>query len=329
MRALLFSAGLGTRLRPYTNHRPKPAIPFLGLPLMYYNLYHLKMAGVTDIVVNVHYHAEQIQQLLKRPELSDFNFHISHEIEKPLGNAGGIDHARSYFSKGEDFITVNSDALFVAQSDTIINDFIKDHKKNNPLCTLWLTKHPELQKTLNPVWVDENGFIKGFGIDIKDTDELEPYHFTGYQAYNQRFFDILPQGESNLFYEVLTQQIKEGQPVRAFIHNCSWWETGDFDNFLKATADFIHQQHKATTPTLYDRVCTYFKKSLSYKTAISEGVTSLTPQSMNFDKHQLSGIVFVDNDVELNNHSVKNAIINKKSVLTKNSANEMVFSESV
>ena len=60
MRALVFAAGLGTRLRPLTDTMPKAMVPVLGKPLLYHTLTHLTAAGATEIVVNVHHFADQI-----------------------------------------------------------------------------------------------------------------------------------------------------------------------------------------------------------------------------------------------------------------------------
>ena len=87
---MILAAGLGTRLRPYTDHYAKPALPFLNTPLLYYAVALLEKAGATQFVINAHYKPEQILELSKNiPGVRTRTF-VSVEEEKPLGSGGGV-----------------------------------------------------------------------------------------------------------------------------------------------------------------------------------------------------------------------------------------------
>ena len=93
MKAMVFAAGLGTRLRPITDSLPKALVPVCGQPLLYHTLHKLKAAGYSDVVVNVHHFAGQIKEYLAT---HDFGMHIgiSDESSALLETGGGILHAK-------------------------------------------------------------------------------------------------------------------------------------------------------------------------------------------------------------------------------------------
>ena len=124
MKAMVFAAGLGTRLRPLTDKMPKALVPVRGVPMLGRVLTKLRGAGIDSFVVNVHHFAEQIEQYL-----SDHDFGapvaISREPGEPLETGGGIKHAAPLLHSGEGrFLVHNVDILsdldvrwFLAQDD--------------------------------------------------------------------------------------------------------------------------------------------------------------------------------------------------------------------
>ena len=88
MKAFVLAAGLGTRLRPLTEHIPKPLIPILNIPSLFYTLCLLKQAGIREIICNIHAHADAIKNFIKASDLSGLENSFS---EEPviLGTGGG------------------------------------------------------------------------------------------------------------------------------------------------------------------------------------------------------------------------------------------------
>lgn len=109
-RAMILAAGLGTRMRPLTNDRPKPLIEVRGKALIDHAIDRLVAAGVTLVVVNVHYRAEMLKAHLARRR--DVEIRISEEGSELLGTGGGILKVLLHF-EGEPFFVHNSDSIWV------------------------------------------------------------------------------------------------------------------------------------------------------------------------------------------------------------------------
>ena len=92
MNALILAAGLGTRLRPLTDHMPKALVPVAGKPLLHHTIHTLRRAGATSIVVNVHHFTEQIVHYLSTHDFG-LPIHISDESQQLLNTGGAIRHA--------------------------------------------------------------------------------------------------------------------------------------------------------------------------------------------------------------------------------------------
>lgn len=107
MRALIFAAGLGTRLRPLTDTMPKAMVPVLGKPLLYHTLTHLTAAGATEIVVNVHHFADQIINYITQKDWG-IPIRISDERQQLLNTGGGLRQALSLFTPSEAPILIHN-----------------------------------------------------------------------------------------------------------------------------------------------------------------------------------------------------------------------------
>ena len=137
MKAMIFAAGLGTRLRPLTDTMPKALVPVAGVPMLQRVLCKLRDAGIDAFVVNVHHFAEQIEAFLTE---NDFGVPvaISREAGTPLETGGGIRHAAPLLASPEGrFLVHNVDIL----SDLDINWFLRQDAPEN-LATLLLTDAP-------------------------------------------------------------------------------------------------------------------------------------------------------------------------------------------
>lgn len=111
MKAMIFAAGLGTRLRPLTDTMPKALVPVCGEPLLWHVLMKLKAAGITDVTVNVHHFADMITDYLDRLGDTGLNISISDERDKLLETGGGIRHAEKYLAGQGSFLVHNVDIL--------------------------------------------------------------------------------------------------------------------------------------------------------------------------------------------------------------------------
>lgn len=131
MNAMIFAAGLGTRLRPLTNECPKAMVELDGKPLLEHTIMKLKSYGVERIVVNVHHFADKVTSFL---EGNDFGVDIvvSDEKDLLLDTGGALKKAESLFIPGKPILIHNVDVL----SDFDISSLIKEHMDSNALATL-------------------------------------------------------------------------------------------------------------------------------------------------------------------------------------------------
>src|SRR3984893_3563559 len=139
MKALVLSAGYGERLRPLTEKIPKPLLTMGGRPFIHYPFLMLKHAGITEIAINVHLLADQIQDALG--DGSSLGVKITYSPEKTLRGTGGpLPALRSFFGK-ESFVVLNSDTIRGLDLLAII----EFHHQRGALATRALAelRHPE------------------------------------------------------------------------------------------------------------------------------------------------------------------------------------------
>ena len=132
MKALIFAAGLGTRLRPLTDDRPKALVEINGITLLEIVIRRLKKAGVTDIIVNVHHHAQMIIDFLNSKNNFDINIVISDERDELLETGGGLLKAADFFADGKPFFVHNVDIL----SNIDLKKMYEKHVKSKAVATL-------------------------------------------------------------------------------------------------------------------------------------------------------------------------------------------------
>lgn len=133
--AIIFSAGLGTRFKPWTDTHPKALALVNGKSLLQRNIEYLQQYGITDVVVNVHHFAHQIIETVKANKGWGSNIHISDESDEVLETGGGLMKARHLLDKGEPFVSLNVDIL----TDLDLNKLLAFHKQHKPLVTFGVT----------------------------------------------------------------------------------------------------------------------------------------------------------------------------------------------
>jgi N-acetyl-alpha-D-muramate 1-phosphate uridylyltransferase len=144
-KALIFAAGLGTRLKPFTDFHPKALAIVNGKPLLQRNLEYLQSYGINDFVINVHHFANQITNFLEANDNFGARISISHEIDQPLETGGGLLFAREFLQEATaPFITMNADIL----TDLNIGEMYTNHLAKNPLVSLAVTNRKSSRKLL-------------------------------------------------------------------------------------------------------------------------------------------------------------------------------------
>lgn len=164
MKAMIFAAGLGTRLRPLTDHMPKALVPVAGVPMLQRVILRLKESGFNDLVINIHHFGEQILDFLKANQDFGVRIRISDERGELLDTGGGIRKVRPLLDGDEPFLVHNVDIL----SDIDLAAFYRLHLEHPCDATL-LTNHRQTSRYL---LVDAEGRLRGWV--NKSTGEVLP-----------------------------------------------------------------------------------------------------------------------------------------------------------
>ncbi len=201
MTAMILAAGLGSRMRPLTDHTPKPLLEVGGKPLIVWHIEQLKKAGFQNIVINVAYLGQQIIDYLGDGSKYAVNIVFSDEQnEGALETAGGIIKALDYLS--ETFLVVNGDVWTdYAYENTF--ELVEDK-----LAHLVLVKNPEHN-------------LKG---DFFLSGTEKKYTFSGIGYYSKELFKNLSYGKSPL--APLLFEAVENKKLTSEYHNALWYDIG-------------------------------------------------------------------------------------------------------
>lgn len=168
MKAMIFAAGLGSRLKPLTDTMPKALVPVAGRPMLEHVILKLKAAGFTEIVINIHHFGEQIIDFLKANQHFGVTIHISDERDFLLDTGGGIKKARPFFEDSEEpFLVHNVDIL----SDIDLQELYTYHLQHGGVTTLLASR----RKTSRYLLFDVDSRLCGWV--NKDTLQTKPEGF--------------------------------------------------------------------------------------------------------------------------------------------------------
>ena len=240
MRAMILSAGYGTRLWPLTEDRTKPAIPILGKPLVGYVAEYLAAYGWRDILVNLHYRPDSVRNALD--DGSKFGVKLRY-IEEPiiLGTSGALDNAREFF-ESETFLVINGKLI----TDIDLNAALQTHRESGAIATLVLL--PNSRRERFTIVETEGRFLKGFGgwpALPADPEEPLPLMFTGIQILEPHIFDYIPRGVfSHSTTDVYPQAMAEGERIAVHVASGNWYELSTLQRYLDISLTLLSQKNK-------------------------------------------------------------------------------------
>jgi mannose-1-phosphate guanylyltransferase len=226
MNAMVLAAGLGTRLRPYSEHLPKPLFPVLGVTALEWAVRRVHRAGAKGAVVNTHYLAGQVAEFLDSAELP-IPVRISHEPDL-LGTGGGVAAARQFLEGGA-FILHNSDAFVGCDLSHLVRAF----NSKRPAAMLMLTRDPNRPKA-HVVGV-RPGTDRIVSLTARPDDGLERWIYTGISIFSRKIFDFLPlSGPSCLVKNGLIPLIESGETVLAHYLEGPFIDIGTIEGLVAA-----------------------------------------------------------------------------------------------
>jgi NDP-sugar pyrophosphorylase family protein len=196
MKAMIFAAGLGSRLRPLTDHQPKALVEVGGIPLLEIAIRRLKYYGVKQIIVNVHHFADQIEQFLQKKDAFDINIIISDERGKLLDTGGGLKKAAWFFHDDKPFLLYNADIL----TDLDIEKFYQYHLAKKALATLAVQERSSNRQLLFGPDYSLKGWKNNTTGETKwcrpstliEAQDIRPLAFSGIHVISPEIFDHMP-----------------------------------------------------------------------------------------------------------------------------------------
>lgn len=247
---MILAAGFGTRLWPLTIDRTKPAIPFMGRPLIGYVAEYLAGYGFDDIVVNLHHQPDSVRAALGDGGKFGVRFHY---VEEPviLGTSGAIGNARRLLD-GDAFVVINGKLA----TDIDLREALDTHRRTRALATLVLRPNPARER-YSTVEV-RDGLVAGFGgfppsdnaggapgparTTARGEGEV-PLMFTGIQILDPRVFDFIPPGVfSHSVTDVYVPAIARGDRVTAHIAAGAWYELSTVRRYLETSVTLMRRE---------------------------------------------------------------------------------------
>lgn len=234
LNAMIFAAGLGTRLKPYTNSKPKALVELAGKPLLEHAILKLKKLSVDRIVINVHHFADLIEDFLRENQNFGLDIRISDERDELLDTGGGLKKARDLFIPEAPILIYNVDIL----SSIDLNCLVEVHKKSGALVSMVMRKressrylyfNPEKQLT---GWKNcKSGETK---VARQDMNESEPMAFSGIHLIDYALFSlILEKGKFSIIDLYL--RLAKSEKIMAYADDSKiWFDLGKPAQLLKA-----------------------------------------------------------------------------------------------
>ncbi|MBI1873805.1 MAG: nucleotidyltransferase family protein [Acidobacteria bacterium] len=228
--ALILAAGYGTRLRPLTNDRAKPAVPVAGVPLIIRLLRWLSRWGVQDVVINLHYKPQTITAVVGDGQLFGVNVRYSWE-PSILGSAGGP--ARAFLlHDAERWLIVNGDTL----TDVDLARLTDRHRSSGALVTLAVVPNPDPSRYGGVIVRDD--VVTGFTPASRNPPDT--CHFVGVQTVERSAFEGVPVDRRSESVGELYPRLIASQPgsVRAFVSNVRFFDIGMPDDYVTTSRSF-------------------------------------------------------------------------------------------
>jgi len=221
MKAIIFAAGLGTRLHPMTNNCPKALIKLNGKPLIWYAVTKLIDCGVTQIVVNIHHFGEQIIDYFGK---NSFGVPIVFSDERNflLDTGGGLLKARDFLQDSSTIIAYNVDII----SSVNLNEVVDHHLQYRPLATLVVRK----RETSRYLLFDQEMQLSGWK-NFETTEEKistqkyytsKPFAFSGIQVLSSEIFDLITETNKFSVIDMYLRLAKE-HAIKGFLDQSDYW----------------------------------------------------------------------------------------------------------
>jgi N-acetyl-alpha-D-muramate 1-phosphate uridylyltransferase len=239
MKAMIFAAGLGTRMGSLTADKPKALVEVNHKPMLEHVVEYLKSYEVRDIIINVHHFGGLIKDYLRQQQNFGINIEISDESEELLDTGGGLMKAAHFFNDDEPFIAHNVDVL----SDTNLYGLINKHRNEVSIATLVVKKRESSRYFL----LDEYGHVRGW-LNEKTGQKIIKYPmdnpvkvaFSGIQMIRPLIFH---QSRLRGKFSITDLYIDKASElcIATYIDEGKWFDLGTPENIKEAELKFFNK----------------------------------------------------------------------------------------
>ncbi len=258
---MILAAGLGTRLRPLTDKKPKVLMPVVNKPIIGWVIEYLKKHGISKIVVNAHHHYRQIVDYLDggRPFGLEIDVRVEPEI---LGTGGGIKNTEDFWDD-DPFIVINGDIL----TDINLSRAYESHKKLGGLVTLILHDC----EPYNQIQIDTNGFVT----DIATWSRKGRFAFTGIHIMRPDILSHIPDGVFSDIIDCYRELMHSGKSIRSILTTGHYWrDIGTVENYIQVNRDLLDEEPFSIGPDCHIDPSANLEEwaVIGEKTTLEEGV---------------------------------------------------------
>jgi NDP-sugar pyrophosphorylase family protein len=244
MKAMILAAGLGTRLRPLTDSRPKALVEVGGRTLLEITLARLREAGVTEVIINVHHHAQMVADYLRANGNFGLPIEISREEDLLLDTGGGLKKAAQFFLEGlgsldQPFILHNVDVI----TNIDLKRIVRRHEEKGALTTLAVQKRDSSRQLL----FDDEMTLCGRRIHGRP-DEIarkaavsQPWAFSGIHVISARLLKMICEEGVFSIIDVYLRLAAKGELILGFPADEYYWrDVGRLSDLKQANEDAAH-----------------------------------------------------------------------------------------
>ena len=240
MKAMVLAAGLGTRLKPLTNNRPKALVEVAGRTLLEITLTRLRTFGIHEVIVNVHHFGDMIENYLKTNNNFGLQIEISREDELLLDTGGGLKKAARFFQQGlpeEPFILHNVDVI----SNINFGEMLKFHETEKALATLAVQDRESTRYLLFDESLELCGRQSGRNGKqelVRPSKKLLPLAFSGIHVISPRFLTKMSEDGVFSIVDTYLRVAEQGEKILGFRADRFYWrDLGRPESVAQAAAD--------------------------------------------------------------------------------------------
>lgn len=246
IKAFILAGGKGARLRPLVLHTPKPIVPLANIPFLFFQIDHIKRAGITEIILSLSYQPRKITEIFGDGMKYGVTMRYTHE-DLPLGTAGALKAARNLID--DTTIVLNGDVL----TDIDLLEVLNYHRSKKAEATIATTR------VMNPagyglIESDSRGRVVRFTEKPAEDDLTGDTINAGIYILEPSILDRIPDtGPQTLERELFPAMVQEGAEVYAYLSKGFWQDIGSPEKYLEATFGIISGRTKL--PSYPQKAC--------------------------------------------------------------------------